>query len=251
MKQIKINSNGVPKTLPLPEVPGEVKLSQALQFNYAYDAFHAWRNKELGDDIEKVTWQDLETVEHKREYLEHIANCCSEFFDIPVKEWWGVKTGKVSGHIMRMSEPAMDEVADNMMSIFTWIYKVIASYTPRLRSKEDCAFEYKGERYTIPYFLIGYIEKGEANDDLSVAESIECLEVKKAVEKLKKKQPVSARFTEIMNLLAILARKEGQTFPDSQVAINALIDRQSKEFQEIDMVAGIDTAFFLSGITRS
>jgi hypothetical protein len=39
MKQIKINSNGVPKVLPLPEVPGEVKLSQALQFNYAYDAF--------------------------------------------------------------------------------------------------------------------------------------------------------------------------------------------------------------------
>jgi hypothetical protein len=71
------------------------------------------------------------------------------------------------------------------------------------------------------------------------------------VEKLKKKQPVSARFTEIVNLLAILARKEGQVFPDSQVAINALIDRQSKEFQDIDMVAGIDTAFFLSGITRS
>lgn len=250
MKSIKIKSNGVPQILPLPEVPGEVKLSQALRFNYAYDAFVTWRNKELGDDLEKVTWLDLQTIEHKREYLEHIAMCCSEFFDIPVKEWWGVKTGKVSGHIMRMSESSLDEVSDNMMSIFTWIYKVIASYTPRLRGREDCHFEYKGERYKIPYFLVDYIEKGEVNDDLSVAESIECLEVQKAVEKLKKKQPVSARFTEIMNLLAILARKEGQPFPDNQVGINALISRQSKEFQEIDMVVGLDTAFFLSGITR-
>lgn len=250
MKTIKIKSNGVPQILPLPEVPGEVKLSQALRFNYAYDAFVTWRNKELGDDLEKVTWLDLQTIEHKREYLEHIAMCCSEFFDIPVKEWWGVKTGKVSGHIMRMSESTLDDVSDNMMSIFTWIYKVIASYTPRLRGREDCHFEYKGERYKIPYFLVDYIEKGEANGDLSVAESIECLEVQKAVEKLKKKQPVSARFTEIMNLLAILARKEGQPFPDNQVGINALISRQSKEFQEIDMVVGLDTAFFLSGITR-
>ena len=251
MKEIKIKSNGLPIVLPLPEVPGEIKLSQALQFNYAYDAFHTWRNKELGPDLEKVTWHDLQTVEHKREYLEHIANCCAEFFDIPVKEWWGVKRGKVSGHIMRMSESTLDDISDNMMSIFTWVYKVMASYTPRLRRKEDCTFEYNGTRYTIPYFLIDYIENSVANDDLSVAESIECLEVKKAVEKLKKKQPVSARFTEIVNLLAILARKEGETFPDSQVGINALIARQSKEFQDIDMVSGIDTAFFLSGITKS
>lgn len=251
MKEIKIKSNGISKVLPLPEMPVEIKLSQALRFNYAYDAFVTWRNKELGEDLEKVTWFDLETVEQKREYLEHIANCCAAFFDVPVKDWWGVKTGKVSGHIMRMSESTLDDISDNMMSIFTWVYKVIASYTPRLRRKEDCTFEYNGSRYTIPYFLIDYIENSVANDDLSVAESIECLEVKKAVEKVKKKQPVSARFTEVVNLLAILARKEGESFPDSQVGINALIARQSKEFQEIDMVAGLDTAFFLSGITRS
>lgn len=249
MFSAKIQNSGYEFDIDIPERSNEVLLSQALRFNKAHDALRAWRKDQFGD-TDKITFQDMTTALSRKEYLLRVIDCLAEFFDMDPADFMGFKVGSLRDHILAMADQTVKSIYHNdLFSLFAHIYRIIVEYKPKLRTADDCTFTHKGVEFLIPSFLVKYLE-GTPNEDLTVAESIEAFEVQRLAFDRKKTDEVSALYTEIVYLTAILARKPGQRLPDDQVGINAFIKIQVEFFTDIDMETGFDVAFFLSNITK-
>lgn len=245
----KIQNSGYEFDIDIPERSNEVLLSQALRFNKAHDVLREWRKEQFGDN-DKLTFQDMTTALSRKEYLIHVINCLAEFFDMDPADFFCLKLGSIRDHIMAMADQTVKSIYNNdLFSLFAHIYRIIVQYKPKLRTADDCSFMHKDVEFLIPAFLVKYLE-GTPNEDLTVAESIEAFEVQRLAFDRKKTDEVSALYTEIVYLTAILARKPGQRLPDDQVGINAFIKSQVEFFADIDMETGFDVAFFLSNITK-
>ena len=141
------------------------------------------------------------------------------------------------------------EVADGIESMYAWIVDLLGTFTGRMRTPEDCTFEYKGDKYTIPVLSIRAITGlPGVPANLTAGEMIEAYEVKRlAQNRIGEGDPDGTYlYTYYLQLLAVLARKEGEKLPHSDSECADFIERRTVHFQEIDAGTALDVDFFLA-----
>lgn len=141
------------------------------------------------------------------------------------------------------------DVADSIESLYTWIVSLMGTFTGRMRTPEDCKFEYKGEAYHIPTLAIRTMTGLPAMPaNLETGEMIEAYEIKRICTAGMKKGDPDGNFmvSYFLQLLAALARKEGEKLPVSDSECAAFIEARAVHFQEIDAGTALDVDFFLA-----
>lgn len=222
----------------LPTKPEQVKLSSALSFLAEMRAYEQY--------LKKLNLQPLDVELNsldKIEYLKLMSKGIAAYFDIDIKLLLNTR--------VKISDNELNSTIQQCSILFNRLSSVISTYKPKLRDRVNCEFKHNGIVYIIPFYLIDGDEK-QINEDITVGQAIEALEVKRMLNDHKQKDWKNAIYTEIIKLMAILARpKDGYEFPNEQSKINKWIEKQEKLFVDINMVEGFDVAFFLTFITRN
>lgn len=132
----------------------------------------------------------------------------------------------------------------SLMYMYEHIYKLIASYKFDPAEK-DYSFVYKGEKFKVFAKYRDAILGIERYDKVSVGELAEAFEVTRQAHKLwGKADAASVQLTEILRLLAILARKQGEIFPMDKS--EEWIESRSKYFLDIDFQSASGVFFYLT-----
>lgn len=226
------------KEYELPMDPKEVKLSSALSFLSEMRSYDEYLKKLNLQPLDV----ELNTLD-KIEYLKLMSKGIAAYFDIDVKLLLNTR--------IKISDNDLNSTIEQCSILFNHLSSIISTYQPKLRDRIDCEFKHLGIIYIIPFYLIDNEEK-QINKDITVGQAIEALEVKRMLNDHKQKDWKNAIYTEIVKLMAILARpKDGYEFPNEQSKINKWIEQQERIFSDINMVEGFDVAFFLTFITRN
>ena len=141
------------------------------------------------------------------------------------------------------------DVADGIESLYSWIVGLLGTFAGRMRTPEDCTFEYKGDRYTIPVLSIRAMTGLPCVPaNLQVGEMIEAYEIKRLAEARTSEGDPDGTYlyTYYLQLLAVLARKDGEQLPYSDSECADFIERRTVHFQEIDAGTALDVDFFLA-----
>jgi hypothetical protein len=141
------------------------------------------------------------------------------------------------------------KVADNIEALYFWIVGLLGTFTGRMRTPDDCTFEYKGDVYHIPTLSIRVMTGLPGIPaSLEAGEMIEAYEIKRlAQSKFGQGDPEGIYlYTYYLALLAALARKEGEKLPHSDSECAAFIEGRMVHFQEIDAGTALDVDFFLA-----
>ena len=190
---------------------------------------------ELPSSIDDVTMEKYldfnEAYEANRdhEHFELLAiRCVSAFFDIDY-------------HLLldnQLDSTRTTQLYDAILPVFAHINNVIGSYDYDNTPKQ---YNIGGNIFTLPFDLVG-------ENSLTVAESIEILEVKRLLDTKGK----NGKFTEAIRTAAILLRLEGERLPHDQPDIDQFIQERTTFFLEnkLPMRAGIDCLFFLINFTN-
>lgn len=224
------------KSVETPTKPGQVKLSQALSFLETYEAYN-----KIALQIESDDEMANDFLLQKKLLIE-MGKSVAAFFDIPFSSFMNEKLV-----IKITDEQEINEALTNINILFQHLSSVIATYKPKLKTPEDFIFNYKGQAYALPLYLV--------NDELydqpiTVAQSIESLEVKRLTARHINTNWKNAYYTELVSLIAIFARKvdsdgDYESFPEEQNQIDDFIEKRKKLFLDIDMVNAFDCSFFL------
>ena len=194
----------------LPIEVSDIKLGDFLPFNREYQKYVDLQNNDAD----------------QKELIKQMVKCISAFFKCDVKD-------------VRKSSYSSIEV------LFNYLTNVITKF--KIQDKEIITFDYKGEKWTL---------NNLTNKDLTVSESIELLEAQRILSNNRTKKNIkesdydSYLFTEIITVIAVLARKEDDIFPESQSDIDKFIEARQKHFVDIDMSVGLTAAFFFGGIVK-
>lgn len=141
------------------------------------------------------------------------------------------------------------DVADGIESMYAWIIDLLGTFTGRMRTSQDCTFEYKGDTYTIPVLSIRAMTGlPGVPANLAAGEMIEAYEIKRLAQtRIGEGDPDGTYlYTYYLQLLAALARKEGEKLPYSDSECADFIERRTVHFQEIDAGTALDVDFFLA-----
>lgn len=215
----------------LPERLEDVSLSSALSFS----------------DIEKQLYNVAqEEPFDKIKYLLLMNQAVAEFMDIDVEWLYCLPIGNLEGYIRGLKEVDYKEVKTNVVYLFDRILDVLSGLKPDLYIDRDFEFIHKDIKYKIPSFIKDHLTGGMINPKLSVREVVEALEVRRLYGSMKDDK--NSIYTEIVKLTAILARKEGDSFPIEQDEINTFISKRVEIFMDMDAHVGLNVAFFLSNI---
>jgi len=128
--------------------------------------------------------------------------------------------------------------------MYEHIYKLIASYKFDSTEK-DYSFVYKGEKFKVFAKYRDTLLGIDRYDKVSVGELAEAFEVTRQAQKLwGKADAASVQLTEVLRLLAILARKKGEVFPMDKS--EEWIESRSKYFLDIDFQSASGVFFYLT-----
>lgn len=132
----------------------------------------------------------------------------------------------------------------SLMYMYEHIYKLIASYKFDSTEK-DYSFVYKGEKFKVFAKYRDTLLGIDRYDKVSVGELAEAFEVTRQAQKLwGKADAASVQLTEVLRLLAILARKKGEVFPMDKS--EEWIESRSKYFLDIDFQSASGVFFYLT-----
>ena len=135
--------------------------------------------------------------------------------------------------------------------VFAHIHKVIGMITPKQRTESDCEFEYKGERYKIPFIQQIALSGVDVMPGISVIEAIEVLETKRIAEQMQNDDTTgSVLFSMYLRTMAVICRKDGENLPIEEGEKERFISERMKYFADIDCETALDVAFFLSSTLR-
>lgn len=244
MLQVKIKQPDVEKAqvvLSVPEVPAELRLSNAIDYELAYHKFEAWLSETDGQEI-TLSWQ--------LEYLRHLSACVQAFCDTSETEHLPV--GNLPAYLEALSKSKefdYDTSESNLLALYANCLKCFTSYEKaKFEPGKAYTFEYKGDRWQVPASYRDVLTNQKRFEDLPLAQTIEGLEAWRKYEEVKENDAQgNLFFTTVLNTLAVFARKENEVFPDDQTAIDQLINERLVYFQDIDMQVGFDViAFFLN-----
>ncbi len=160
--------------------------------------------------------------------------------------------GSLKAHVMKnhmelyKGKPSVDIQNSQLTlsTIYEHIYAVLTEYEYNEQQNDFC-FTYKGEEFKVfgkhRDSILGFAQY----DKVTLGELTEAFEVSRQVNKLNKtgKQPTSVKLTEHLHLLAILARKKGETLPMENT--EQFIDVRARHFLDIDFQTSSDVFFYL------
>lgn len=208
-------------TIPLYESLYDVPLSRAIDFLKAREPFD---NREAMENGE---------VNEGRVMVKAVG----AFFGVELYQMIGVDAVDAG------------EVADGIESMYFWIIGLLGTFTGRMRTPEDCTFEYKDDVYHIPTLSIRVMTGlPSIPANLEAGEMIEAYEIKRlAQSKIGEGDPDGTYlYTYHLQLLAALARKECEKLPHSDSECSEFIEARTVHFQEIDAGTALDVDFFLA-----
>ena len=178
---------------------------------------------------------------------------------LAIAEFFGVATKDII--VKGRNSAAVDETID---FVFDIIVETLGQYSPKIFDNgAEFEFIHHGEKYIVRSL--------DSERDLTMEELVESLEVERALSLFrsankpskankpdnapkKEKKEISSSdifYTEAVSLLAILARKDGETLPDSDSDVEKLIDKRKELFKDIHFAVGVDIVFFFAGITTN
>lgn len=142
---------------------------------------------------------------------------------------------------------ALDSSA-SVSALFSYILKMLQAYKPKFRAGADAVFIYKGERFVLSHQSV-LAGAGIKKDSMNVLETVEVFEVKRLVSEAIKRDgdpSGSLWFSQYLNVLAILARKENEPLPFDDAARAEFIAERRAFFVDITADIALDVDFFLT-----
>lgn len=224
-----VSINGL--DLSVPEQSNEVRLDHFVPFNRCYQAF----NKYIDDQQEAN-----EKVEIKQCIL-LMADAVATYFKLDIEDIAGMPLGDFERTINSLGRSELNRIDKSLSMIFNALSLASTTYQPKKIDK-DYEFNYKGQT-----FIISRVHQENYKGSLTVSESIEILEAQRIANLTKdKKGPDNVNFTQMLNMIAVLARQKGENFPLDQAEIDEMLRERIEFFKDITMDIGLDIAFFLT-----
>lgn len=171
-----------------------------------------------------------------------MAKSVGEFFGVPLEDILQAEYGTVE-----------DSPGGGLQSLYVWIVNLIGTFEARIRKPEDCFFDYKGERYTIPIIGLQTLASLPLLPNLEVGQMVEAYEIKRIAQRTvdKTKDPDgSGLYSYYLQLLSVLALKDGEKLPFSESEVDVFINNRLLHFAEIDAGTALDVDFFLAASMR-
>jgi len=142
-----------------------------------------------------------------------------------------------------------EEIDETLRGCYGWIAKVLTAYKPKARTKDDFAFEHKGQKFLIPYIAQSPLYHRAILPNISTGQAISAYELLRLSERVKsqKGDPTGSRmFTDYLEMMAILALKEGESLPVDRNERLLHIEKRVSLFQDIPANVALDVDFFLN-----
>lgn len=241
--QIKYNykdAQGVEEiTYPLrfPEKPSEITLRKWVDFQLQFDSLP---NKLKQSDTSDWSEEDMmEYYSHQISLLKIFAE--TQFSDDPA--WVPADFNDIA----KLPITGKAKVIDNLTSLFTYLFKAINDYEPKVI--ED--FMYKGKKFTVPETYRSRFNIEKVGSNLSVIETVEALQLEHILQIGKESMP-DYRYHNDIGVMACVCRMldhrgTPETMPIETNARRKFIDNRCAFFADISMDIALDVGFFLAG----
>ena len=210
----------------LPEHISELKLSQYVDFITATKKIIAAQEGEAGDINPIAAMIDAVTA----------------VSGVDVEQAMRARVGNL------YSETA-EQMDGSLRNCFGWTSNVITKYEPKKRTEQDCRFTHKGQEFVIPYITTSPLFQRAILPDISTGQAVSAYELMRLSNRAKEKNgdPEGSRmYSDYLELLAILALKDGERLPTATGERMTFIEQRIAFFQDINAETALDVDFFLS-----
>lgn len=210
----------------------EVPLNRYIDFIKAEEPLHDKEKLEAGEvNVARV-----------------LAKCVGEFFGVPLNSVLDAHYGNQD-----------DIPSGGMQSLYVWIANLVGTFKARIRTPQDCYFDYKGERYTVPIIGVQTLSALPLLPAMDTGQMIEAYEIRRIAKRMvetTQDPDGSGLYTYYLNLLSVLALKEGERLPYGESDVENFINARTEYFADIhggngvDAGTALDIDFFLASLMR-
>jgi hypothetical protein len=208
----------------------EVPLNRYIDFIKAEEPLHDKEKLEAGEvNVARV-----------------LAKCVGEFFGVPLNSVLDAHYGNTD-----------DIPSGGLQSLYAWIANLVGTFKARIRTPQDCYFDYKGERYTVPVIGVQTLSALPLLPVVETGQMIEAYEIRRIAKRMvetTQDPDASGLYTYYLNLLSVLALKEGERLPYGESEVENFINARTEYFADIhggngiDAGTALDVDFFLAGL---
>ena len=177
-----------------------------------------------------------------------MAKCVGEFFGVPLNSVLGAHYGNTD-----------DIPSGGLQSLYVWIANLVGTFQARIRTPQDCYFDYKGGRYTVPIIGVQTLSALPLLPAMDTGQMIEAYEIRRIAKRMvetTQDPDGSGLYTYYLNLLSVLALKDGERLPYGESEVENFINARTEYFADIHGGNGVDTGtaldidFFLASLMR-
>lgn len=172
-----------------------------------------------------------------------LAKAVGYFFGIDIHEVLKAKFGPYDENAGALK---------NLQTLYVWIIALVGTFKGRIRTPEDCWFDYDGERYTIPIIGLQALASLPLLPALETGEVIEAYEIQRVSQAAIQKgdKDGSHLYGYYLRLLAVLCRKDGEKLPVFDDQVQVFIDNRASHFKRLDAGTALDIDFFLASLMQ-
>lgn len=210
----------------------EVPLNRYIDFIKAEEPLHDKEKLEAGEvNVARV-----------------LAKAVGEFFGVPLNSVLDAHYGNTD-----------DIPSGGLQSLYVWIANLVGTFKARIRTPQDCYFDYKGERYTVPIIGVQTLSALPLLPAMDTGQMIEAYEIRRIAKRMvetTQDPDGSGLYTYYLNLLSVLALKEGERLPYGESDVENFINARTEYFADIhggngvDAGTALDIDFFLASLMR-
>jgi hypothetical protein len=230
--QLKKPDGTIIAELPMYRSLYEVPLNRYIDFIKAEEPLHDKEKLEAGEvNVARV-----------------LAKCVGEFFGVPLNSVLDAHYGNTD-----------DVPSGGLQSLYVWIANLVGTFQARIRTPQDCYFDYKGERYTVPIIGVQTLSALPLLPAMDTGQMIEAYEIRRIAKRMvetTQDPDGSGLYTYYLNLLSVLALKDGERLPYGESDVENFINQRTEYFADIHGGNGIDAGtaldidFFLASLMR-
>lgn len=243
----------------LPDDPDEITLRAKLDFDFG--------SQTVLDYLISVTEENPLNTSY---YLYLVAQCLTDFFisngaatDLDLADLLAIDVadlldstgvilpGVLHKHLEKYAKGdllAEDTVSPTILALFDHITAVIAAYEFRGDVEADFSFTYKDELFVVPRQRKDKLY-GIVYDKISIGELTEAFEISKQLAKRNDANTASTLLTEMLMVIAIIARKKDEPFPIADK--DAFMRKRAEFFLDLDYPTASNVFFYLTPSSAS
>jgi len=270
----------VEAVLQLPEKLTEVTYAQRMEM-----AAHATRIKDfisetIANQKEEAKENGVDVKEvplrfSKYKYLSLLRDALKSYFENDIKPNVidKIDPGDYMSTIFKAGKIVKGKVLEKptltLAGLWSYLWAINLSYKAKVSEDgKDFTFKHKGETYIIPSFIKNNFLGKKTAPNLNVQEVVECLQIEEVYNRKIKALPndpdaktgkdqtgkvsylkkAEYHYIKDIKKIAILSRKKGEELPTNERDFQLWIDKRIELFEDINVVAAMDTLFFLSTI---